>query len=115
MTDTFSTAWVPQSGAQGQGTLRTREVQFGDGYVQEAPDGINTHLQQWPLTWTGRVGSAVDPVAIRDWIVAHVGQRFLWTPPRGEQGYYACKAYNLVPVGGDVYQLTATFLQRGVP
>lgn len=113
MTDTF--AWATLVGAEGDGTLRTREVQFGDGYVQESADGINTHLQQWPLSWTGRAGGVIDPVAIRDWIVSHTGQRFFWTPPAGVQGYYACKAYKLAPMGGGVFQLTATFIERAAP
>lgn len=115
MTDTFSPAWVPLVNPQGQGTLRQRKVQFGDGYVQRAPDGINTHLQSWPLTWAGRVGTSGDVLPIRDFIVAHVGQTFFWTPPGGSQGYYACESYTLSPISRDLYQLAATFVEDAVP
>lgn len=116
MTDTFSDNWSPQVGGQGSGTLRAREAAFGDGYVQDSADGINTHLQTWPLSWIGRVGDPIDPVAIRDWLAARVGQRFLWTPPGGVQGQYVCKStYNLTPLGADVFQLAATFLERATP
>jgi phage-related protein len=112
MTDTFNSAWVPLASPQGQGTLRQRKVRFGDGYVQRAPDGINTHLQSWALSWAG---AAATVFAIRDFLVAHVGQTFFWTPPGGTQGYYACEAYDSVPVSPGVYQLTATFVEDAVP
>lgn len=117
MTDTFNIAWVPLVNAQGTGTLRARKVQFGGGYVQRSADGpvASTHLQSWPLSWLGSAGDPIDPLAIRDFLAAHVGQTFLWTPPGGVQGAYACEQYNLVPQGIDIYQLTATLVQDYKP
>lgn len=113
MTDTFDPTWVPLVGPSGEGTLRSRVAQFGDGYVQETADGINTTLETWPLVWLG-VGADIAP--IRDFLKAHVGQRFYWTPPLGVQGYYACPdKYVLVPLGGGNYQLSATFVERAAP
>jgi phage-related protein len=117
MTDTFNAAWIPLVGPSGTGTLRARKVQFGDGYRQRSADGpvASTHMQSWPLSWIGQQGAADDVLPIRDFLVAHVGQTFYWTPPGGVQGNYACETYTLVPMGIGRYQLTATFDQDYKP
>ncbi|HGX3315081.1 TPA: phage tail protein, partial [Pseudomonas aeruginosa] len=46
--ETFT--WVPDDGADVDGTLRTRTSQFGDGYAQESGDGLNGESQSWSLT-----------------------------------------------------------------
>ncbi|EPQ5164044.1 phage tail protein, partial [Pseudomonas aeruginosa] len=49
--ETFT--WVPDDGADVDGTLRTRTSQFGDGYAQESGDGLNGESQSWSLTFGG--------------------------------------------------------------
>ena len=106
-TETF--AWAPQLNAQGATTYRVLKAQFGDGYSQRAPDGINNEVQSWPLSFTG-TGAYVTP--IRDFLRRHGGAgRFAWTPPLGEAGLYVCGGFNLMPLGGDKYTLSATFEQ----
>ena len=59
-------------------------VQFGDGYEQEAADGIHTVTQSWPLQF---VGNEVYVRPILDFVRRHAGGKsFLWTPPLGEAG-----------------------------
>jgi phage-related protein len=117
MTDTFNAAWVPEANRQGEGKFNQRKAQFGDGYVQRSPDGINVHLQSWALSWVGGPGSGFryNPLDIRDFLAAHVGQTFLWTPPGGTAGYYACEGYTLTDPAPGVYRLAATFVQDAAP
>jgi phage-related protein len=111
MTTIFT--WAPDSKANGTVTLAVRSAQFGDGYKQVVADGINNKSQSWPLTFTGLI-DRVTP--IRDFLDARGGfQSFLWTPPLGAQGYYRCATYTMQPMGGRLYQVTATFEQAFQP
>lgn len=111
MTDVF--AWVPLVGPSGTTTMRTRKAQFGDGYSQAVQDGINNASDAWPLAF---IGGAAKITPIRDFLRTHGGaSSFYWTPPLGTQGLYRCESYQLVPQGGDVYTLAATFQQVFAP
>lgn len=107
MADTFSFCAVPDP--TGAVTLRVRKAQFGDGYVQSVADGLNTKVQQWPLTFRG---SSALIGQIASFLDAHTGATsFLWTPPapNASQGYYTCDTYTMQANGADVYTLSATF------
>lgn len=111
MTTTFT--WAPDSKASGTVTFATLSAKFGDGYEQVAADGINNESQSWPLTFTG-LADRTTP--IRDFLKARNGtQSFFWTPPLGVQGYYRCAEYTLQPMGGRLWQITATFKQAFQP
>lgn len=111
MTDTFN--WIPVSQSSGTITFRTLKAQFGDGYAQEAADGINNKTNSWPLQFAG---TKADMQAIVDFFDAHAGyQAFYWTPPLGVQGLYKVKSYSPSPVGGPVYTVGATFEQAFAP
>ena len=45
--------WSPRPNPVGAFGDRTLRVQFGDGYEQEAADGIHTVTQSWPLQFVG--------------------------------------------------------------
>ena len=47
--------WSPAPGAQSPAAPRVKEVKFGDGYAQRAPDGINTDLRTHSLTFVDTV------------------------------------------------------------
>lgn len=111
MTDTFT--WQGQIGAQGTTRLRVRSAQFGDGYSQAVPDGINSIVRSWPLSFSGR-SAYVTP--IREFLIAKRGaESFFWTPPLGVQGLYRCGEYALTAHGGNLYTLTATFREVFAP
>ncbi|KWR80352.1 MULTISPECIES: phage tail protein [Cupriavidus] len=100
-------------GAQGDVTLRVRGAQFGDGYAQAVPDGINNKVEAWPLQF---VGDRDTIKAIRDFLDRHAGATsFYWTPPLGEQGRYKVARYALGPAAKGVYTLSATFQQAFAP
>lgn len=72
--------WLPQYGAQGSVTPSVLTAQYGDGYSQDVPIGVNSTPQVWTLTFNN------DPDtgdAIFQFIQNKGGvQRFWWTPPR---------------------------------
>lgn len=111
MTNTFS--WKHDAKPTGAVALRVLSAQFGDGYKQEAADGINSKSQSWPLSFTG---SSARIIPIRNFLDGCEGYKaFYWTPPLGAQGLYKAKTYNLQHLGGDVWALTATFEQSFQP
>lgn len=66
---------------------RTKSVQFGDGYKQLAPAGINNKVDTWSLTLP--MLTELD-VSLVEAFFDPLGQHgnFNWTPPRGVVGIY---------------------------
>ncbi len=68
-------------------TYRTKQVQYGDGYKQLAPSGINNKLDTWDLT----LPLLTDVIVLQvELFFDALGQHknFSWTPPRGVAGIY---------------------------
>ncbi len=109
MTDTFT--WKPTS--TGGGTIKdvVHRVQFGDGYRQVAPDGINPRSRNYQLTFTGSKATIDQIVAFLD---AHVGRSFLWQSPRGLL-LFECTAQGEPFPNGLTHSVTATFEQTFQP
>lgn len=110
MTDTFSTPPLLQPA--GQVTLRTRKAQFGDGYVQDVQDGINSKVSTWPLSW---MGPAAAMKTITDFFDSHIAVSFFWTPPGGVEGLYKVRSYTETPQGNGVTLVAATFEENFQP
>ncbi len=68
-------------------THKTKQVQYGDGYKQLAPAGINNKIDTWDLTLP-LINEA--SLSILEAFFDLVGQHklFTWTPPRGIAGIY---------------------------
>lgn len=100
--------WHARNIATGEESQRLRTVAYSDGYSQVSGDGINSDMQTWPLTFTGRL-ERLQP--IRDFLKRHRrGKGFAWTPPAGELGvYHYIDATTWQPLGKGVYTLTVTF------
>lgn len=63
-------------------TTKTRVIsaQFGDGYSLRIPDGINSVLNEWSLTFSNN--SLTNANDIEAFFTLHKGSTpFLWTPP----------------------------------
>jgi phage-related protein len=104
-TQTFT--WVPLVEPTGTTKFNTRVAQFSDGYSQSVADGINNKWDSWALTFTGK-SALISP--IKAFLDATQGaSSFYWTAPLRSQGLFRCDTYALVPHGGDMYTLTATF------
>lgn len=111
-TETFT--WERQSGAVGKITHRVVATQFGDGYQQVVPDGLNTESQSWPLTFEGGM-NYVKPILA--FFKRHKGAKsFYWTPP-GEDAplFFRADTISFTSMGGGVYQVTAEFKQVFYP
>jgi phage-related protein len=110
MTDTF--VWKAHADSNGGGDFTLSKVQFGDGYQQTAPLGINAEVQKWSV----RVGAYYQEMqTIIDFLRTHKGQSFFWTPPFTAQGYYQCDAFKPVHQGGGFWTLNVEFYQVFVP
>jgi len=111
MPDLFT--WCPLVNPTGQTTLRVRKAQFGDGYSQRVPDGINTKVQSWPVSFRG---NAAYTAAIKAFLDVRLGATaFLFTPPNNPQGLYVCESYTEQAMGAGMYTLSATFQQVFAP
>jgi len=113
VTDTFT--WDHVSEPTGAITFAVLTAQFGDGYSQAMPDGLNNKSGSWPLTFFGQTA---DMKPIMDFLDSHQGATsFFWTPPLpgATQGLYRCPGYQPLPYGDDWYQITATFQQVFAP
>ena len=112
MTDTYE--WDTYAGTSGQGTFSTRIAQFGDGYTQDAGNGLNNESQTWTHSATDLDSDTLDDIMA--FLRAHKGYiRFRWTPPNGEEGYYICRQYTMNPGEAELRTFTAVFEQRNGP
>ncbi|KKO71844.1 phage tail protein [Kerstersia gyiorum] len=104
-------AWCPLTDPDGTSKFRVLSAQFGDGYAQEAGDGINNETRSWPLQFVGREH---DIKPIRDFLRRHQGFKpFLWTPPMEDRaGLFIVREFTLKPMGGKAHTLSATFEER---
>lgn len=112
--ETFTWNDAILSGASGTESYRVLTAQFGDGYKQQAADGINNVIQTWSLTFKSTSLATIQ--AIRGFLKAKGGyKKFYWTPPLGEQGLYTVAQLGILAEVGSDYTLTATFEEAFVP
>jgi phage-related protein len=69
--DTFNPPLAPSPGTKMQPEVKTLKAQFGDGYVQMAPDGLNNVREVANLTWSVLLPAQAD--AIYTFLKAHKG------------------------------------------
>ncbi|AOO56452.1 phage tail protein (plasmid) [Raoultella ornithinolytica] len=105
--------WSPRINPTETVDFRVREAKFGDGYTQTSGDGLNNREQQWELSF---VGTEEYIRQIKQFLDRHGGTKsFQWTPPLEDVGLFRCKQYKPVPMGGENYSLSATFIQGFKP
>lgn len=111
MTDTFT--WRAEIASSGSGEFPMRSSNFGDGYTQDSPTGLNNEKQKWNVSVSG-YSANVGPVL--DFIRAHKGIAFFWKAPlTSAPGYYVCVSYSSSDQGGDFWTITMQFEQRYKP
>lgn len=105
--------WKHDRNPGGDVSFRNIETKFGDGYSQIAPDGINTRVESWPLTFTG-VADTITQVT--NFLDARRGaEPFGWTSPSGQAGRFLASKYSITSLGNDVFRLSVTFTQDFSP
>ena len=110
--ETFT--WAVRIEPVGDVGFAVAEAVFGDGYSQQAAEGINNVTEAWQVSIRGMAEkiSAVDTFLRR-----HGGfKRFLWTPPGGVEGVYLAKAFQKTPHNSlGVATITVKFELKGMP
>lgn len=70
----------PDYGLNASPTFRIRRAQFGDGYEQRAPDGLNHVRRSWSVTWS--VISEDEKTALMSFFAQMAGvYSFYWVIP----------------------------------
>lgn len=86
--------------------IKTREADFGDGYTQSAPDGLNHIREVVTLQWS--VLTPDQAKEIYDWLKARGGyQPFKYDVDEGEVKNWTCKEFTRSRE--TPYTVTATF------
>lgn len=93
--------------------FRALRADFGDGYAQEAGDGINTRREAWRISAAGHweTDSGMPVREISEFLDAHAGYlAFEWVTPLGKTKLFKCRqGYSLVSQGAGNFAITATF------
>ena len=82
---------LPEQGATTEFKPRILAAQFGDGYEQRVPDGINTTLAKWGVKF-------IVPITIGQEIETFLKDRgasssFTWTPPGETEIVVVCRSW----------------------
>lgn len=108
MTDTFT--WRADIDLSGNTEFNVSRAQFGDGYRQQFPLGINNKRKKFSVTVSGYYALIKD---VKDFIDAQNGMPFFYRPPFGTAAeLYTCQRYNEPQdMGGMYYKFTMEFEQ----
>jgi phage-related protein len=111
--------YAPSFATQGVMTPRVLRAQYGDGYAQEAADGINAMLRKWTIVYNNIQASGTGTTLknLDDFFVAQAGyKKFLWTQPIPFDVLgalqFVCVEWHWTWAGGLITGLTATVEQR---
>lgn len=98
--------------ATGGVKFRIIKSQFGDGYSQRTPDGINNRLESWNLVWDNiteadkfTLVSQFDSIGGSDYVT--------WTSFNGTVGKWILgeDGYSFSLKGGNIWSVTAQITQ----
>lgn len=92
---------------------RIKKVDFGDGYTQQAPDGINSQLAKWSLNWEALTVSEKN--TIEGFLAARQGyQTFTWIDPSGTTYKVKCPNWSVSEFAPKVFSIKASFNQTPI-
>lgn len=90
--------------------FNVKRSQFGDGYAQIVPTGINNARTAWAGNKTGDLATVIIPIAA--FLDAHAGYKpFTWTDPTGVTSQYICAGYTTSQRKGNIWQIALQFEQ----
>ncbi len=72
---------IPSQRSTDVTTYRKLTMQFGDGYQEDAPDGINTKYRKWQLVFENITTTEMDDLTTNVLDVVGTWNYFSWTPP----------------------------------
>jgi phage-related protein len=102
----------PAFGAPEDTECNILATSFGDGYGQEAANGLNHIRRGWSLTWNGLTKAQADTII--NFLIAKGGYTpFLWKHEEDAADLkWTCKQWQRTPEETqDCYRVTATFEQ----
>lgn len=92
---------------------RNFSIQFGDGYVERAANGLNTDLPQYNANFTAR--SSTDNTAIMAFLqtTCQAGVIAFQFQPYADAtaSLWTCNDFKAKPVAGGYYDITCVFQQ----
>lgn len=108
--DSFPSIEPEYDGAKKSVEARVLQSQFGDGYSQRAPDGLNSLPETWELVWLVQLSNRNSIV---NFLKGKLGATaFLWTPPLASAAIKCiCRRWSEVAMFGDWWRIEATFEQ----
>ena len=113
MADFPTTVPGPSYPIDKQATPKVKRVSFGDGYTQQAPDGINSLMYVWNLQWD--VLTTSEKNTIEAFLVARQGyETFNWTDPSGTTYKVKCSEWSVNNFEPSVWKISATFRQTPI-
>ena len=101
----------PSYGISVKTSYRTLVNNFGDGYSQTVPDGLNSKMETWDLTWEM---NQVDADDLEAQLSVLAGQTFEWETPRGDTKSFTCKEFQKIFTSFDNFKITAQFQESFV-
>lgn len=99
--------WVPQWGTECSEEPLVRKAQFGDGYQQRQPAGLNNDLEKWTVTFK----EAPETITlIKAFLKARGGvEAFTWVTPEGRSSSFICSSWRKQEDDYGWRTITATF------
>lgn len=100
----------PSYGWAGKTEAKILEAEFGDGYSQRMPDGLNWLRDSMPLRWENLHEAEKDTLI--DFFADHGGYIYwLWAPPGEDQKKWVATSWERTPKGADCYTVVANVKQ----
>ena len=91
--------------------FRTIKAQYGNGYSQRAPDGINNSVGSWDVSWenvtSGEFGTITTAIE-----AAKGADYFTWQAPGDSSTKrWIVEKYTKAAMSGDIYSVSASLTQ----
>lgn len=87
-------------------------AQYGDGYSQRIPNGINYAKEQWSINWEHISNADVTTIETAIATVRYGADYFLWTPfNESVQKKFVYEGHEVTYLSGDLSSISMTLTQ----
>lgn len=109
--ETFTPARFPDQGTSNTPKIKLLKAEFGDGYTQAAPDGLNHIKRSIKLKWTKQTPTQAN--VILNFMTVKGGYRpFYYTPTdEGSALKWTCPTWSSSKTKGGLVDVSVTFEQ----